>query len=519
MLMTTAISMDKFEQTGLDKIMYDRTEKMDSMNKAFKSNVKPENGAYGTTVLDKGNGLTEQLSRNEYGHIRKDYFRDGQKYLTREKVSDGNWSKTHYDDNGTAYKTEHIKWGKSTPGEINTQLARNTEIVKGNFTAKTDVYGRPISNKVTDVQVKDASTGRHALSKNLYDSSYRPGDERGHIISDQLGGTPGKENVLAQEHSVNHNQFREVERTVERLKAEGHKVDYEVKTNYADKSNRPSSYEPKITVDGEPYELDASLKKIYNEESTTKLSEIKTSAKEKVQRVKGSMSESTVKAHETGRKAGIEAAAITCAISTVDNVTSYMDGEISADEMAINIAKDTGTAGAVGYGVGFVSSKVAGTMASSSCKMISALGKSSVPGAVVAFGVQSYGAVMDYAQGEIDGQELAYDLGENAVGVAGSIAGAAAAGAIAGSVVPVAGTVVGAAIGLVGGMVGYAVASGAYETAIELGSEYADEIGEKAQEVASATIDKAAELCSDVADKVTDAIKDFNIANKLPFNI
>lgn len=515
--MTAAISMDRFEENGLGKVAFDKAEKMNAMNKAFKTSVQLKKGAYGTTILDKGNGLTEQLSRNELGHIRKDYFRDGQKYMTREKISDGNWVKTHYDDNGTAYKTESIKWGKNIPSEVTTKLASNTEIVKGNFSVKTDAYGRPVSNKVTDVQVRDSTTGRQTLSRNLYDSSYRPGDERGHIISDQLGGPASKENVLAQKSSVNHKQFREVERIVERLKAEGHNVDYEVKTNYADESTRPSSYEPKITVDGEPYELRPELKKIYNEESTTKLTELKTSTKEMVQKVKGSMSKSTLRAHETGKKAGLEATAIACAISTVDNVSSYMSGYISADEMAINIAKDTGTAGTVGYGVGFISSKVASTMAASSCKMISALGESSIPGAVVAFGVQSYGSIVDYAQGEIDGQELAYDLGESTVGVAGSMAGAAAAGAIAGSVIPGAGTIVGAGIGLVGGMVGYAVTSGAYETAVEFGSEYADELGEKVQEIGSATIEMANEIGTDIADTVTNAIKDFNIENVLPF--
>lgn len=513
------MSLEKIEETGLEKCNFDKSEKMDAMNKAFNTSVKPEQGAYGTTIFDRGNGLTEQLSRNEFGHVRKDYFRNGQKYLTREKISNGNWLKTHYDDNGNAYKTEAIKWGKNTPSEKITKLSSNTEIVKGNFTAKTDAYGRPVSNKVSDVQVRDSSTARMPLGKNLYDSSYKAGDERGHIISDQLGGPASKENVLAQDSTVNHGRFREIERTVEQLKADGHKVDYEVKTNYADSSNRPSSYEPRITVDGKPYELKADLKKIYNEKSTTKFSEIKTSAKEKVQHIKGTMSETTLKAHETGKKTGVEAAAITCAISTVDNVSSYIAGNISGDEMVINIAKDTGTAGAVGYGTEFISSKVASSMASSSCKLIRSLGDSSVPAAVVAFGVQSFKSVVDYAQDEIDGRELAYDLGNNAAGVTGSIAGAAAFGAAVGSVVPGAGTVIGATAGLVGGMVGYALASEAYVTAIDVMSEYADAIGEKAQEIANKTIDKAAELGSDIAESVTNAIKDFNIENVLPFNL
>ncbi len=230
--------------------------------------------------------------------------------------------------------------------------------------------------------------------------------------------------------------------------------------------------------------------------------------------------------HEAGMEAAKLAAGVTCAMSTVDNVSACMSGEITADEAAINIAKDTGSAAVVGYGAGFVSHAVASSMANSSHQLISSLGNSCVPAAAVSFGIASYDTVIDYAQGEIGTDELAYDLGENAVGVAGSIGGAALAGAAVGSVVPVAGTAAGAAVGLVGGMVGYTVATGAYATAVEAAGdaieEHSDEIkalGDKAQEMMNLSIDKAAEISDQAVADVKAAIKDFNLKNSLPFEV
>lgn len=89
-------------------------------------------------------------------------------------------------------------------------------------------------------------------------------------------------------------------------------------------------------------------------------------------------------------------------ISTVDNMILFIDGEITADEMAINIAKDTGTAGALGYGTGFISKGVAIAMEGSSNELISSLAGSNVPAGLVSFGIASYSSVVDFAQGNID---------------------------------------------------------------------------------------------------------------------
>ena len=222
-------------------------------------------------------------------------------------------------------------------------------------------------------------------------------------------------------------------------------------------------------------------------------------------------------------KAGLESAAlattITAAVSTIDNVGKYMDGEITAQEAFVDVVKDTGIAGGVAYGTAFVSTAVANTMSSSSHQLIKSLGKSGVPAAVISFGVQSFDSVIDYADGIIDGKQLAYDLGENAARVGGSVAGSAAAGAIVGSVVPGAGTAVGFAAGMVGGMVGCAVASEAYASAVEFASEHVDELADKAQEMANKTVEIAKEVIPDKVNNIISSINDFASANNLPFKI
>ena len=257
------------------------------------------------------------------------------------------------------------------------------------------------------------------------------------------------------------------------------------------------------------------MKKIYNDPDPSAIKKVTTDIGER---------------YGLSNKAGVEqgalAATVTCAIATVDNVSACINGEITADEAAINIAKDTATAGAVGYGTGFITNEVATAMSASSNSLISSLGNSCVPAAAISFGIASYDTVVDYAQGEIGADELAYDLGENAVGVAGAIGGSALAGAALGSVVPGAGTVVGAGVGLVGGMVGYAVTTGAYETAVqkagdalEAHSEEIKQLQDKAESIASNTIELASQIGDNAVSEVRAAFNDFNIKNSLPFKV
>ena len=151
--------------------------------------------------------------------------------------------------------------------------------------------------------------------------------------------------------------------------------------------------------------------------------------------------------------------------------------------------------------------------------MISSLGNAGVPAAAISFGIESYDSINEFAKGQIDGKELAYDLGGNAVGIGGSMAGSALAGAAVGSVVPGAGTVVGFGAGLVGGMVGYAITTEAYSTAVEYGSDNADAYAAKAKEMATDVLEKAKVETPDHVESIRAELNTFAKENGLGFEL
>lgn len=220
-------------------------------------------------------------------------------------------------------------------------------------------------------------------------------------------------------------------------------------------------------------------------------------------------------ANKMGLESGMTAAGLSAFASSIDNIQKYLNGEVSALEAVEDIAKDAGTAGAIGYGTGFVTSTVANTMGRSSHALISMVGGSCAPAAVVAWGVQSFDAIVDYSQGEITKDELVNELGKNAAGVAGGIV----AGAAVGSFVPGPGTLVGAGAGFVASMVGCALASEAYATAIEHGGEGAEIMANKAQELASKTVEMAKTEIPEKVSFIRESINGFASENNIPINV
>ena len=238
--------------------------------------------------------------------------------------------------------------------------------------------------------------------------------------------------------------------------------------------------------------------------------------------------------HQAGVESGAFAAGLTATISTVDNVQKFMNHELTAQEAVLDIAKDTGTAGAAAYGTTFVSTAVTSLMSSSSHELIRSVASSGVPGIVISFGIDTHDSVINFAQGNIDSYELAYELGEGAVHIAGAMAGAeiasnvgAVVGGTIGSVVPGAGTAVGIVVGkaagygvgMVGGMVGCAIASEAYATTVEFGTENAGLLAEKAKSAAEGTIQLVKENAPERVDDVRNAVNKYAAKFNLPFSV
>lgn len=495
------IEKNEFVTEGINVKEY-----LSEFHKAFSSKVTPENGSYGITRIDKGNGLEEFRGKTESGHAFMEHYQDGKITMRREALGDGKFLKRNYDDTGKSYLKTFIE-----KGNTQYELAPNTTITKGNFTATTDAYGRTISTKATDIKLKES--GDYNPVSKLRDKSYLDGDEVGHGVPDWFGGPNSKENTFAQSWQVNRGEgskLREVENLAAKLKKEGHSVDYEIKANYGGtKNTRPTSFEPKITVDGQSielsrpeftidgqkYELSSDLSKIYNTPKETTVSKAILNVKENFGN-----------ANELGLKSGILAAGVSCAVSSVDNISACVNGEISGEEAALGIVKDTAIAGGTAYGTVFVTTAISEALKGSSKVLIQDIGGSCLPAAIVAFAVDASDSIIEFVEGTIDGEELVYNLGDSATAVVGGFAGAAL------------GTAVGGAVGgIVGGVVGTVVASEVYAKAVELGSEYAPIVGQKVEEIVNDTIELVKENVPEKIDEVRLAFNDFAKSCDLPF--
>lgn len=157
--------------------------------------------------------------------------------------------------------------------------------------------------------------------------------------------------------------------------------------------------------------------------------------------------------HRAGVQTAETAAVIGGSVSIVKNLVSVCKGEEEPEDAIKNVAKDTATTAAVGYGTGFVGTALKGAMQNSGSGYVRVLSKTNVAGTVVTVTVSATKTLTRYFKGEIDGVECLETLGEQGTGMISS-AMFAAIGQVA---IPI--PVVG---GLIGGMVGYAISSAAY---------------------------------------------------------
>lgn len=162
--------------------------------------------------------------------------------------------------------------------------------------------------------------------------------------------------------------------------------------------------------------------------------------------------------HRAGVQTAETAALIGGSVSIVKKLVSVCKGEIEPGDAAINIAKDTGTTAAIGYGTGFVGTALKGAMQNSKSQYMQTLSKTNVAGTVVAVSVAATKTMKRYLKGEIDGIECLEILGEQGTGMVSS----AMFTVIGQAVIPI--PVVG---GLIGGMVGYAISSATYGILME----------------------------------------------------
>lgn len=157
--------------------------------------------------------------------------------------------------------------------------------------------------------------------------------------------------------------------------------------------------------------------------------------------------------HKAGVQTAETAAVLGGSVSIVKNLVATCKGEIEPDEAIVNVAKDTATNAAVGYGTGYVGTALKGAMQNSKSHYMQTLSKTNVSGTVVAVAVSATKTLTQYFKGEIDGVECLEMLGEQGTGMVSS----AMFSVIGQAAIPI--PVVGE---LIGGMIGYALSSATY---------------------------------------------------------
>jgi len=168
-------------------------------------------------------------------------------------------------------------------------------------------------------------------------------------------------------------------------------------------------------------------------------------------------------AHSGGVEAAQSVIMISGGIAFIRNSVSVIKGDKDIKEAAIDMAKSTAGAGALGYVTGFSGAAIKGALQNAPSTYLRALSKTNLPAATATTVLEVGQTLSRYAHGDIDGTDCLIELGEKGTAILSS-AMFATKGALVGTMVmPVAGTVVGV---LVGGMIGYAFSSSYYRQLI-----------------------------------------------------
>ena len=168
--------------------------------------------------------------------------------------------------------------------------------------------------------------------------------------------------------------------------------------------------------------------------------------------------ETTKDIARVSHRAGIEGAkfgaAIGGGISAVSNAIAVWTGDKELGDAVIDTAKDTLVSAGVGYSTAFVGTTVKIYMNQSRSSVLKQLSATGLPATIVSVCLAVGKSTIRFAKGEIDGTELAKEMGITATGML-----SASAFTMMGQIaipIPVLG-------GLIGGMVGYVITNSLYQ--------------------------------------------------------
>ncbi len=182
------------------------------------------------------------------------FLRDGHVYQTDDvgriyRYDNELISNNEYEINGHVYQTDDV--GRKY--RYDDELIPNNEYEINGYQYKTDELGR-VTSAEGEAHLK-THEGRLEIKDSKETVSHgdaKETDDRGHIIGDQLDGSNGMENIVAQDAGINQGAYKKLEDHLADAIKEGHKVDIKVEPIYGDKlSYRPTEIKYTYTIDGE----------------------------------------------------------------------------------------------------------------------------------------------------------------------------------------------------------------------------------------------------------------------------
>lgn len=153
-----------------------------------------------------------------------------------EEILDG--KRYFYDDNGILYRVEN-------------ELAPNADYEINGYKYTTDDKGRIMSAE-GKLRMKE-HVGRLPIKDSLEDigkGDEIEGDDRGHLIGDQFGGSNRLENMIPQDANINRNEFKKFENELAQEVKNGKEVIVKMEPVYDGNSRRPDAIIVIYSIDG-----------------------------------------------------------------------------------------------------------------------------------------------------------------------------------------------------------------------------------------------------------------------------
>ncbi len=147
-------------------------------------------------------------------------------------------SKEYLDDNGNKYRD----------GDY---LLPDTKFEVNGYKYETDDKGRVVSAE-GKLRMRDPDYERDMENvKKLEGQEYKSGDDRGHLIGHQFGGSDKLENLVPMDAKLNQGDFAKLENTLADAVKDGSDVKLKVEPIYENDSTRPSEFKVSYSIDKE----------------------------------------------------------------------------------------------------------------------------------------------------------------------------------------------------------------------------------------------------------------------------